>query len=100
MPWPIGPHRGGAGVDLGHQLRDRLPSEVDRNVRADVEVDAGYEEIPAWARELREVPQAPFGARCIHVAEEVVRDHEILRSELLDEPPIGSIPESPFDAFS
>ena len=87
-------------MDLGHQLRDRLPFAVERDLRTDVEVDAGYEEIPAWARELREVPQTPVGTRRIHVAEEVVPNHEILRSKLLNEPPIGGVPESPCDAFS
>ena len=74
----IGQHQEGGVVDLGRQLRDRLPAKVDRDVRANVEVDARYEEIPTWAVSCAIFRKAPFGTRCIHVAEEVVRNHEAL----------------------
>src|ERR1700752_3740037 len=100
MPWPIRSHYGAAIVNLGHQLWHRLPPKVERDLRADVQVDAGDKEISVRACEQCEVPEAQLGATGIPVAKEGVRDHEILRPQLFDESRIGGISESPCDSFS
>lgn len=52
VPWPVGANQRIAIVDLGPQLSDRFPAEVERDLRPNIEIDSGDEHVSAGPRQL------------------------------------------------
>src|SRR5437660_6828565 len=81
LPWPTEPQRPIAVVDVFHELWDRLPPQRLRDMRSHVDVDPGNDEVSAGIDQSCDVAKAPVGLDRLHMAQEVVRDHEIVTTE-------------------
>ena len=99
-PMPIGPHQGVAVVDLGHQLRD---GSHPRSIATFVRTSSATPDTKRYPPGL--VSCAKFRSTVRHSVHpcgrgSCSRNHKILRSELLDEPPGDSgNAEATLDSF-
>jgi hypothetical protein len=95
VPRPVVPQCWVTIVYLAYQVKHRLPTEVPRDFRANLQIDSGNDEIPSGLEEPSNISQALLREWRRHVAEKVIRQDDVLRTQVSDQLWICHITDTP-----
>jgi hypothetical protein len=87
-------------VDFANQLSHRSPTGLPSDLGTHFKVDSGNEEVTAGLHQTRQASQASFCFCWLYVAKESIRNHNILKTELINQLRIAGIANAPSNVLT